>query len=264
MLDDLRDGLRSFGGRMLATLAYMLGLMLAVAPFALWAPPIARIIAAVLIWLAGSGYAFSRFGDRLDGWGAVLGVAPLFMVAMGLRDYVDLASAPSVAGVSVAAIPLHPAARSFDLTDARIQTDYQATKIVSSRDRKSGRVTTTAYTVAPLTGAGWTPDQPVPAWVGCGPGAASCGEWRDRPQGAIAMDSVGLANYAATRDQAMGQHRLHSAPGAPILQAVESAAAGRRQRGFMIYGVWLIIYALWAVTTGGYLLCRALWRRVGS
>lgn len=243
----LWDALRTLVYRMLVNLVYMVGLTLLVAPLGLLLPLWARPLAGIVVWLGGSAYATSRFEQAIGGWALIVALAPVFMAAYSLPDLVDPLLGQRVGGISAAAAPLYPAAQGFDFSDSLVQTDYASTYRQSIRDNKSGRITYRYYNIAPLTAADWTPDQPVPAWVGCSEEFdRTCKEWYDTDLGGgvvVPQNDRSVLRYAA--DQALTSHNLREAPGAPLLTRVASVDAGLRERALIVPLVLFMAYLIW-------------------
>jgi hypothetical protein len=264
MLGIVRAASGALGQRLLYNLLYMLGLVALVLPFALWAPPILRLVAAALIWLGGSAYAAGRRDDQTDGWAIVCAAVPAMVIGYGLGDYLALARGQHVAGISAAEAPAYAKAAGFDFSDSVVQIKYAATYRTSSRDRKSGRITYYYYHVAPLTESGWTPADPVPAWAGCGDQYSGlCAEWFRLYRGGVAVESHDWDGLRIAADQALARHQLREAPGAPLLERVASAEQGQRQRGQTLLLAPLFAYLLWALPISLHALwnCAAeLWR----
>lgn len=256
MLDLIRASLSALGRRLLFNLLYMLGLVALVLPFALLGPPWLRLVAAALIWLGGSAYAAGRPGDPTDGWAIICAAVPVMVVGYGLSDYLSLARGQHIANIPAAQAPRYPGAVGFDFSDSIVQTQYATTFRASSRDRKSGRVTYTYYNVAPLTGAGWTPAEPVPAWAGCSEQYSDeCDEWFRHYRGGVAVMSSERDGLRRAADMALGQHQLREAVAAPLLERVASAEQGTRQRGQMLLLAPAMSYLLWAIP----ITLSALW-----
>ena len=254
----------ALGRRLLYNLIYMLGLVALVLPFALWAPPIVRALAAALIWLGGSAYAAGRPGEQTDGWAIICAAVPVMVVAYGLADYVALARGQHASGISAAAAPGYADVVGFDFSDSVVQIKYATTYRSATRDRKSGRVSYFYYHIAPLTGSGWTPADPVPAWAGCGQQYIGlCDEWYRAYRGGVVAETSDRAGLRVAADQALAQHRLSEAPGAPLLRRVASVAQGQRQRAQVLLAAPLAAYLLWAIPIAIYALweCGAeLWQ----
>lgn len=253
MLDLARTHAAALGWRLALNLLYMLSLVALVLPFALWGPPWLRLLAAALIWLGGSAYAADRLDEQTDGWAIICAAVPVMVVGYGLNDVLTLARGQHVAQISAAQAPSYPSAVGFDFSDSQVQTAYAASYRAASRDRKSGRVSYTYYQIAPLTGAGWTPADPVPAWVGCrSEFSGPCAAWARAYRGGIAAESGELAGLRLAADQALSQHRLRQMPGAPLLERVASAEQGLRQRAQVLLLAPLFAYLLWAIPIGLY------------
>jgi hypothetical protein len=253
----LHTTLADLGRHLAMTAIYMLGLMLGVLPFALWAPLPIRVAAAVLIWLGGSAYAASRATNAIDGWAIICAVIPVFMLAFGLSDYLAVRNGERVHGIPAALAPRYPEAKGFDFSDSVVQTDRSASYRATSRDRKTGRVTYTYYNIAPLTSADWTPSDPIPSWVGCKTtfSEACPGWWRDY-HGGIAVETTARSGLRAAADQVLSQDQLQEAAGAPFLERVGSADAGIRQRRNVLLAGGIAAYLLWALPISA----LALWR----
>lgn len=266
MLDIARTASGALGRRLLYNLLFMLGLVALVLPFALWAPPIVRPVAAALIWLIGSAYAAGRRDEQTDGWAIVCAAVPVMVIGFGLSDYLALARGQHVAGISAADAPGYSDAVGFDFSDSVVQTEYATTYRTSSRDRKSGRITYYYFHVAPLTESGWTPADPVPAWAGCGQQYIGvCDEWFRAYRGGVAVEASERKGLRIAADQALAQHGLREVPGAPLLERVASAKQGQRQRGLALLLAPLCAYLLWAlpISLAAVWGCAAeLWRYV--
>lgn len=241
-------GLRRLGRRMLVTLLYMLGLALLVAPFTLLLPPTARMVVGALIWLGGSAFAVGRHEQELGGWAIILAAVPVMTTAIALPDVLLPLAGRHVAGISAADAPHYPDAQGFDFSDSLVQTAYASSYRHTTRDRKSGRTTSTYYNIAPLTPAGWTPADPVPAWVGCSDSYdRTCPEWRRAYRGAVPAQQIDQEHLRTAAAQALAAHGLREAPGAPLLARAESAAAGVRERAGTLLIGFVFSYLVWLV-----------------
>ncbi|GAB4194807.1 MAG: hypothetical protein OHK0022_11100 [Roseiflexaceae bacterium] len=245
----LWDSFRTLGYRMLVILAYMVALALLAAPLGLILPVWARPFAGLAAWLGGTAYVTSRFEKTIGGWAIILALAPAFMSAYSLADLVAPLAGERVSGISATDAPLHPSAQGFDFSDSVVQTDYAASYRHSMRDSKSGRITYRYYNIAPLTAAGWTPDQPVPAWAGCSEEyTRTCDEWDDAGlRGGVAIEQGDRDQLRQAVDQALSTHGLREAPGAPLLSRVASVDAGITERALIVPLVLLMAYLVWLV-----------------
>ncbi len=253
----LRTTFTDLGRRLGITLIYMLGLLLAVLPFAIWASTPIRIVAAVAIWLGGSAYAVGKAEDAIDGWAIICAVVPVFLLAYGLSDYLTLLNGAHVTGISASQAPAYPAAQGFDFSDSVVQTDHSASYRSESRDRKTQRITHSYYNIAPLTAADWTAADPIPAWVGCKTTfSAACPGWWREDRGGIVVEPSQRAGLRLAADQALAQDQLQEAVGAPFLERVGSVGAGIRQRRQVLVAGSLAGYLLWALP----IAAVALWR----
>lgn len=242
----IETGLRRLGRRMLVTLLYMLGLALLVAPFALLLPPTARMVVGALIWLGGSAFAVGRYEQEIGGWAIILAAVPAMTTAIALPDVLLPLAGRHVAGISAADAPRYPDAQGFDFSDSLVQTAYAASYRHTTRDRKSGRISYTYYNIAPLTAAGWTPTDPVPAWVGCSDTYdRTCPEWRRAYRGAVSAPQIDQQHLRTAADQILAAHGLREAPGAPLLSRVESAAVGARERAGTLLIGFVFSYLVW-------------------
>jgi hypothetical protein len=248
MLGIIGDTFRRLGRRMLATLLFILGLMLVAAPLSLLLPPGARIFLGVVVWLAGSAFAVVRCGETLGGWAILVAAAPTMITAASLPDLVAPLAGRHVAGISAAEAPQHPDAQGFDFSDSVVQTKYAASYRRTTRDRKSGRFSSTYYNIAPLTAADWTPADPVPAWAGCSDTfERACAEWRRAYRGAVPAEQLDQAHLRTAADQALAKHGLREAPGAPLLSRVESVDEGIRERAAKLLASAVFVYLVWLV-----------------
>ncbi len=100
---------------------------------------------------AGAGFLLSLSGLALAG-----------LILMTIDENQAIADAPRLIDVTVKEASLAPQAGSYYFKDAIIWRD----KLTEHRYRSKGKNgTTTYYYVAPLTDPGWSPEQPVRAWV---------------------------------------------------------------------------------------------------
>jgi hypothetical protein len=139
-----------------------------------------------------------------------------------------------------------------------IQTRYKTTRSFTYHDLKKKHSTTAHYTIAPLTGADWTRDRPVPAWVGCRADVTShaCSDWTHPGTGAVPVPAAELSELLEVRDAALTQHALRTDPNAPIFTAVASVRAAVADRRFLAFGMWPLAYLAWAACVGLALLLR--------
>jgi hypothetical protein len=253
-------GRRPLAHKLSRRLVYMLALVAAAAPFALLAPPPVRWVGAVLIWLLGSAWAAANDGS-ISGYAMICALLPTLTIAFGLSDYITTATSRRITGITVAEAPRHPEAQDFEFSDAQVWGAYAATYRWQTRDSKSHRITTMYYLVAPLAGPRWTPDEPVPAWVGCSEQyfADTCAGWDDGYRAGIAADSQDQADLQKAVAIAMEKHSLREAPGAPLLLLTESIQAGQQQRAGVVFGGLLGGYLLAVIP----LLIGAAWDAAG-
>lgn len=110
----------------------------------------------------------------------------------------------------------------FHLRDAALRKDYSANRRI-----ERGTTGMKSATLAPLVSEGWTPDQPVPAWLLCRHHSnweEEC-NWDDPITDVIAPTSLGVSatsNLIARAELITG---LRSAPGARLLSRSEDAEA---------------------------------------
>lgn len=248
---------------LLLTGAFMLGLVVVIAPLALLNVRWLGVIAGVLIWLIGSGLMFSRAGDAFDGWGWLCSAVPVIMVAYGLPDYLALRAATTVRVASVAEIAYHDAGQAFEFRQAQIQTQYRTTYTSITRS-KSGGTTRHNYNVAPLTTTGWQPDQPVLAWVGCTDSySTTCPEWTEPYHVGVPVSEWDVDALRTATERAVEKHGLRVVDDAPIFTWSASAEAeAEKALNAMVFGS-LFAYAMWAVpkiVVTAWQGVRSLWR----
>jgi hypothetical protein len=240
-------GLGRLGRSLLLTLAFMLGLVVVIAPIALLNLRWFGLIAGVVIWLIGSGLMFSRAGDAFDGWGWLCSAVPVMMVTYGLPDYLALRAVTTVRIASVAEIPYHDAGQAFEFRQARIQTGYRTTYTTVTRS-KSGGTTRRNYNVAPLTTNSWQPDQPVLAWVGCTDSySTTCDEWDKPYHVGVPVSEWDVGDLRTATERAVEKHGLHAAADAPIFTWSKSVQVEAENALNAIVFASLFAYAMWAV-----------------
>lgn len=226
------------GRVLLANLVYMYAPVALVLPIGLWVGSLPAAVVGVILWLGSSAYAVDYAKGAVNGWSILCATIPICMIGLVVGDYAALVTGPVVRGVAVADAPLYPEAGAFEFRDAQIQPAYEANYRTTAR-RKTGGTSTTSYCVAPLTGPDWTPADPVPAWVGCTESAGCCA-------GVVVgnMRQGGMEEAVALAQQI---HGLRGAPGAPVLEWVDSVESAMRNRRFMFVFAAVSGYALWAL-----------------
>lgn len=229
------------------TLIYMLALVAAVIPLVLLGLRLPLLIAAALIWLIGSAIAVHYAGEAIDGWGIICAAVPVMLTAYALPDYLALNGTVTVNGVSVDAIARYPEARAFEFVDARVQTDYAATYVSTSRSR-SGGTTRLYYHVAPLTTRQWQPNQPIVAWVGCTASyGATCPEWQEPYRVGVRASEWNQDGLRQAVDSAVSEHQLTTTAESPIFTWTASVKAEAEQTGATLLGASIFAYLLWAI-----------------
>jgi hypothetical protein len=173
------------------------------------------------VYYTASGGAFAALGLFFS---LVVFSGPLAQVGVLVRT-VELRELPGTLGGA------------FHLRGATLRTDL-------SSDRPFERAGTSLrhVTLAPLVPKGWTPEQPVPAWLLCRQHASYAEECRwdfntEDVVDAVVPSSLGSADAAQLMEEAATATGLQSAPGAKVLsrsEDAEEAVLGVVLRGLLL------------------------------
>ncbi|WP_257461729.1 TPM domain-containing protein [Archangium lipolyticum] len=154
----------------------------------------------------GSGCAFAALGLFFT---LVAFSSELFLVGPVVRT-VELHELPRVTGGA------------FHLRGATLRRDFSANQRLSRQGS-----TVDSAKLAPLVPEGWTPEQPVPAWLLCRDDDSFQEEcrWGEPLEDVVVPSSLGVANTIRLIEGAELVTALRSAPGARLLSRSDDAGA---------------------------------------
>jgi len=201
-----------------------------------------------------AGFGFSRWNT-----GVSTVVAGFFALAGGLALILSYGAALSMvegelaAVGSVAEAPAHATATRFTFADARLRAELRGEVKGETLANKSR--TAWAVQVAPLVPAGWTREQPVPAFVACDttPGFDCLGRFPAQVSGAVLFAGPHAADGARAVEVAVADRGLTVARGAPLLAPVDDPDAEPKRRWVLGLGLCALTWLLWA---GGLVAAR--------
>ncbi len=184
-------------------------------------PTLAKYASIILPVLFGFFAAFR--------WGSLsLIVAGFFAMAGGLGSqialerYAELTRGAAVTLASIAEAPLHPDATRFIVSDVRAVRVYigRAQRTILVRSGAGPTPQIVAIQVMPLVPAGWTRDQPVPAWLACSttPGFDCFRSGESGGSRIVRVRDYDLSYYREAILDARRRHGVTSENGAPILE----------------------------------------------
>lgn len=224
---------------------------------ALIAPTAGKYAGLFLPVLLGIVVSF-RLGHALPVAAGLLALAAGIGSQSAFERYRELAPGATAVLTSPAEAPAHPAANRFIIPGARIMPALAGRyQVTTTRQHGSGpREQVRVHHVAPLVSAGWTPAQPVPAWIGCGisPGFDCLKALPSGLTGFVRVRQVEADAFAVAARDAASRHGLKPHPAAPVLLPTDDAdgTPATYLARVMLFplaalGLWIAIMLGWRV-----------------
>lgn len=175
---------------------------------------------------------------------------------MALRQEAPLFGA-SFTDIAVAQAPAHRAAF-YRFTDGQVLADRVGDADVWAGGRNTHYVAYTLH-VAPLVGADWTPEAPVPAWVVTAPHqGVSRAQWSVPLRAGVAVNTTDTQEVRDAIRSAETRYGLTSAAGAPALRWVADPVALQIAEWRRLGVIALVGALVWTLATAGFALRRRL------
>ena len=224
---------------------------------ALVAPTAGKYAGLFLPVLLGIVVAF-RLGHALPVAAGLLALAAGIGSQSAFERYQELVPGATAVLTSPAEAPAHTAANRFTISGARIMPALAGRyQVTTTRQHGSGpREQVRVHHVAPLVPAGWTPAQPVPAWIGCGisPGFDCLKALQPGQTGFVRVRQAEADAFAAAARDATSRHGLKGHPAAPVLLPTDDAngTPATYLARVMLFplaaaGLWLLLMLGWRV-----------------
>ena len=210
------------------------------------------IVVAIVGSLATMVLAYKWWRPSLA-WAGLLALPAGVLAGMDAAAWADLSRSPHARDVLVAEAPAHADAAAFSFRDGTVRADLWGKSTRAGRSRRD-------FWAAPVTGEGWTDDQPVTVWAVCDQMFGCKKEWSQPFRAGVRPSAPVSEHFGKAIADAETSRRLATAPDAAMIiwvPSVEQAIAEPLERLWFGVELWTITFVVTLVIWSAV----AAWRR---